>query len=84
MSEYKPGVYVKGDDVKRANTVSRAVALVFEGYKLRTEDEASEPAAPVAEPVTETAPVTDEAPAESSPTPRALARRRPSQEDNDQ
>lgn len=32
---FKPGTYVKGDRVKVANTASRAVALVFEGYTLQ-------------------------------------------------
>lgn len=35
MSEYQPGVYVKGNDERVANTSSRAVALVFEGYSLK-------------------------------------------------
>lgn len=35
MSDYKPGTYVKGDSVKVANTTKRAVALVFDGYKLQ-------------------------------------------------
>lgn len=30
-----PGVYVKGDSVKTANTAAKAVALVFEGYQLQ-------------------------------------------------
>lgn len=34
-AQYQPGVYVKGDDEKVANTASRAVALIFEGYRLK-------------------------------------------------
>lgn len=34
---YATGVYVKGDDEKVANSTTRAVALVFEGYQLKTE-----------------------------------------------
>lgn len=66
---YEPGTYAKGDDVKVATTPAKAVALVFQGYKLKSEkvDEAAAPAAPV----TDTAPVQDEAPKALSakPTP---------------
>lgn len=41
MSEYKPGVYVKDGVEKHANTVARAVALAFEGYRLKEEVPAS-------------------------------------------
>jgi hypothetical protein len=34
-AQYKPGVYVKGDSEKVANTPARAVALVFDGYTLK-------------------------------------------------
>lgn len=34
-SLYEPGVYVKGDDERVANTPARAVALVFEGFSLK-------------------------------------------------
>lgn len=37
--EYTPGTYTKGDDVRTATTAAKAVALVFDGYKL-VEDEA--------------------------------------------
>jgi hypothetical protein len=33
--QYSTGVYVKGDSEKVANTTARAVALVFEGYRLK-------------------------------------------------
>lgn len=33
--QYAPGTYVKGDSEKVANTAARAVALVFEGYRLK-------------------------------------------------
>lgn len=39
MSDYQPGLYVKGGDVQRATTPSRAVALVFDGYKKVDEQE---------------------------------------------
>lgn len=32
---YVPGTYVKGDSVRTANRRSDAVALVFEGYRLK-------------------------------------------------
>lgn len=65
---YAPGTYVKGDDVKVATTASKAVALVFQGYKLKSEsvDEGAAPAAPV----TDSAPVQDEpSKALAKPTP---------------
>lgn len=37
---HQPGVYVKGDSERVANTVSRAAALVFEGYALKDESPA--------------------------------------------
>lgn len=36
------GVYVKGDDVRVAQSASAAVALVFEGYVLRSDEQPSE------------------------------------------
>lgn len=35
MSDYQPGVYVKGDQVRTADTRSDAVAAVFDGFKLQ-------------------------------------------------
>lgn len=34
-AQHKPGVYVKGDVEKVANTPTRAVELIFEGYRLK-------------------------------------------------
>lgn len=34
-AQYPTGTYVKGDSVKVANTPARAVALVFDGYRLQ-------------------------------------------------
>lgn len=71
-STYAPGVYVKGDDERVANTASAAVALAFDGYVLK--GEAVE--APVEEPkASEPTPT-------PAPSPAALAPRRKSQEDN--
>jgi len=68
-SSYAPGVYVKGDDERVANSASAAVALTFDGYKLKEE------AAP--------APAEEQKPSETTPTPAALAApKRKSQEDN--
>jgi hypothetical protein len=65
---YAPGTYVKGDDERVANTASAAVALAFEGYRLKEE------AVP--------APVEEQKTSESNPTPAALAApKRKSQED---
>jgi hypothetical protein len=36
---HEPGSYVKGEDVRTANTRAEAVALVFDGYKLKDEAE---------------------------------------------
>lgn len=41
MTEYKPGIYVKDGVERVANTPSRAVALVFEGFKLKPEEKAT-------------------------------------------
>lgn len=57
-NEYPTGVYAKGDDVKVANTASRAVALAFEGYKLQT-DEVPEPTPAASASVSSTSPVPD-------------------------
>lgn len=70
-SQYPTGVYVKGDVEKVANTAARAVALAFEGYKLKVD-----------EPVAEQAPTPT--PATPTPTPRALPARREVQEDSNQ
>lgn len=37
MSDYKPGVYVKGPDVRIADNAREAVALVFDGYRRQGE-----------------------------------------------
>lgn len=34
-AQYAPGVYVKGDVERVANTPARAVALVFDGFRLK-------------------------------------------------
>jgi hypothetical protein len=52
-SPYQPGIYVKGDDERTAKNAKQAVALVFEGYKLKADDTATDEAQP-ASGVTET------------------------------
>lgn len=36
-AQYKPGTYVKGNQVREAKTPAEAVKAVFEGFKLRKE-----------------------------------------------
>lgn len=78
---YAPGVYVKGDDERVANSARDAVALVFDGFlpKARSiEPVADEEPASVVETPTE---VPTETPTPAPvPSPKALARK--SQEDN--
>jgi hypothetical protein len=59
-----PGVFVKGERRRQANTAAQAVALVADGYA-RAEDQETEAPSAVA---SDTAPV----PVESTPTPAAL------------
>lgn len=74
MSQYKPGIYVKGETRRQAHSASQAVALVADGFSLENTDttEASAPAPTVSS----TAPVPD------VPTPGSLfGSRDESQED---
>lgn len=67
MSEYKPGVYAKDGVERVARTASAAVALVFEGFKLKPEAPVEESVeAPAAAPKADE-PVKDEAPKPRSP-----------------
>lgn len=69
---YAPGVYVKGDVERVAQSASAAVALVFDGFKPK----ASAPVVADEPKVTETPTPTP------SPSPRELAQRNKSQEDD--
>lgn len=51
---HEPGSYVKGEDVRTANTRAEAVALVFDGYTLK--DEAEQAESPEADEVDEVNP----------------------------
>ena len=71
---YEAGTYVKGDSVKVATTAAKAVALVFEGYKLKSESvDESAPAASVSD----TAPVQDVPSGDQPETPKPRAPRKP-------
>ncbi len=54
---YEPGTYVKGDVVKVAKTARQAVALTFDGYRLKDEGDkaAAESTAPTAQPAADEA-----------------------------
>jgi len=61
MSEYEPRTYVKGDVTRVAKSPAAAVALEFDGYKLRKDAAPSEEAP---------APVESGTPAPELPTPK--------------
>lgn len=82
QNQYPTGVYVKGDDERVANTPARAVALAFEGYKLKSDESAEE-----APEVTETPAVVEPKPdapvevADADKAPRVNARPAPPKKD---
>lgn len=67
MSEYKPGVYAKDGVERVARTAPAAVALVFEGFKLKEEGAKQESVETPAEQPKADEPVKDEAPKPRSP-----------------
>lgn len=74
MSEYTPGTYVKGGIERSANSAREAVALVFEGFKLKpevVEPEVVEVVEPVSDPAPAEVPVVVETPKAEAPKPRA-------------
>lgn len=42
MTDYKPGLYAKGDQTKTASTAAQAVALRFDGFRPVAADELAE------------------------------------------
>ena len=65
-----PGIYVKGDVEREAFSAREAVALVWDGFVLKTEPEAAE--APAEEPVAKDPEPTDVLEALTRPTPLAI------------
>ena len=46
MSQYEAGTYVKGDHERVAKNASQAVALTFQGFKLKVEDKTTDEVKP--------------------------------------
>lgn len=46
MSQYTPGIYVKGDDKRVARSRSVAVALAFQGFRLQGSSKVEQRPAP--------------------------------------
>lgn len=66
---YVPGTYVKGDDERVAKNAKQAVALAFDGYKLKSESAQVEERAAEADSESQS-----EQPVSDAPKPSALAR----------
>lgn len=75
-SQFQAGLFVKGEQVRRAHNASQAVALTAEGFAPYVAEDA--PAAAPAPVVSDSAPVPD-----STPTPGSLFGRRDKSEEDE-